>query len=76
MLTRLEFVCSDEKSVVLLKASRLYDEGHREIGPVLRGHWTEDGACSECGKYDNRDPYGSKFCPNCGATMDKGRDEP
>ena len=26
-MTRLEFICSDEKAVALIRASRLYDEG-------------------------------------------------
>lgn len=32
--------------------------------------WNDDGSCPVCGEYDNRDPFGSKVCPNCGAEMD------
>lgn len=42
-----------------------------EYGPVRHGRWNTDGSCSECGEFDNKDPYGSKYCPNCGAKMDK-----
>lgn len=31
--------------------------------------WNDDGSCPVCGKYDNKDPFGSKVCPNCGAKM-------
>lgn len=31
--------------------------------------WNDDGSCPICGKYDNKDPFGSKVCPNCGAKM-------
>lgn len=30
-MTKLEFTCTEEKSVFLLKAARLYDEGLREL---------------------------------------------
>lgn len=45
-----------------------------EVEPVRHGRWNPDGSCSECGEYDNKDPYGSKYCPNCGAKMDGGAD--
>lgn len=38
--------------------------------PVHHGRWLEGGECSRCHEFDNRDPYGSKYCPNCGAKMD------
>lgn len=41
-----------------------------DVAPVRRGRWNIDGSCSECHGYDNRDPYGSAFCPHCGAKMD------
>ena len=31
--------------------------------------WNDDGYCPVCGKYDKKDPFGSKVCPNCGAKM-------
>ena len=36
--------------------------------------WNDDGSCPVCGEYDNRDPFGSKFCPNCGAKLDLEED--
>jgi len=42
-----------------------------EAVPRRIGRWTEDGSCSVCGAYDNRDPYGSAFCPDCGAIMER-----
>ena len=41
-----------------------------DVAPVRHGWWNIDGSCSECHGYDNRDPYGSAFCPHCGAKMD------
>ena len=41
-----------------------------EVEPVRHGRWNPDGSCSECGEFDNKDPYGSNYCPNCGAKMD------
>ncbi len=39
-----------------------------DVEPVRHGHW-EEFHCSVCGKmgWDNED----KYCPNCGAKMDK-----
>ena len=36
--------------------------------------WNDDGSCPVCGEYDNRDPFGSKFCPNFGAKLDLEED--
>ena len=75
-MTKLEFTCSDEKSVFLLKAARLYDEGVK-LEPVRHGElrstgfdeiYCEWGDCSECGA-DNR--INAKFCNNCGARLDR-----
>ena len=41
-----------------------------EAEPVRYGRWNADGSCSECGEFDNKDPYGSNYCHNCGAKMD------
>lgn len=46
--------------------------GAYDVAPVRHGRWNPDGSCSRCGEYDNKDPFGSKFCPNCGAKMDGG----
>lgn len=37
----------------------------------IRGKWTADNACSECGcqPWFSRDIHIYKFCPNCGADM-------
>lgn len=40
--------------------------------PVRHGQWLNDGACSLCGAFDTRDPFGSGYCQNCGAKMDGG----
>lgn len=45
-----------------------------DVEPVRHGRWLYDGQCSECGEYDAVDPFGSKFCPHCGARMDGGAD--
>ena len=45
-------------------------EAIEEYEPVRHGKWNDDGQCSECGAFDNKDPYGSKYCHNCGAKMD------
>lgn len=37
--------------------------------PVRHGRWSLDGECSECGEFDVRDPFGSAYCPHCGAKM-------
>lgn len=36
--------------------------------------WNDDGSCPICGKYDNKDPFGSMVCPNCGAKMNQEED--
>lgn len=46
-----------------------------EAEPMRHGRWNADGSCSECGEFDNKDPYGSNYCPNCGAKMDGGETE-
>lgn len=46
-----------------------------DVAPVRRGRWSLDGQCSACGTFDNVDPYGSRYCPNCGAKMDEDRIE-
>lgn len=38
------------------------------------GRWSFDGECSECGEFDVQDPFGSAYCPHCGAKMDGGDD--
>lgn len=40
--------------------------------PVKHARWTVDGECSLCGKFDDKDPFGSEYCPNCWAKMDGG----
>lgn len=40
--------------------------------PVRHARWTVDGECSLCGKFDDKDPFGSEYCPNCWAKMDGG----
>lgn len=42
---------------------------------VQHGRWLEGGECSQCHEFDNRDPYGNKYCPNCGARMEAKRSE-
>lgn len=37
---------------------------------LKHGQWLDGGECSQCHEFDNRDPYGSNYCPNCGARMD------
>ena len=41
-----------------------------DVEPVRYGRWLNDGECSLCGHFDKRDPFGSGYCPNCGAKMD------
>lgn len=50
------------------------DVSAADVKPVLHGRWLYDGQCSECGEYDAVDPFGSKYCPHCGARMDGGAD--
>ena len=37
----------------------------------IKGHWTRDNACSECGcqPWFSGDIHNYNFCPNCGADM-------
>lgn len=53
------------------------ENGYEDAVEVVHAKWqrNSDGfmfwlVCSNCG-YDEA-PLGSKFCPNCGAIMDKG----
>lgn len=45
--------------------------------PVVHGYWVYDHwcefKCSNCGCWSNSKPYRGreKYCPNCGARMDK-----
>ena len=80
-MTKLEFVCSDEKSVALLRASRLFDAGET-LEPVRHGRWRlgkQYVECSEClVKWAVDDSIrvihttieDLKYCPNCGVKMD------
>lgn len=53
-----------------------------DVVEVRHGHWLLDSSgaefCSECGEYPFDDGeyhisgWSSKYCPNCGAKMDKG----
>lgn len=48
-----------------LPAAKVVEDRH--------GRWSYDGQCSECGGFDDfdpLDPFGSKYCPHCGARMD------
>lgn len=79
-MTKLEFTCSDEKSVFLLKAARLYDEGVK-LEPVRHGEWIPSSldpddpyfVCSVCGLgYSTiyHEGEAMEYCPSCGAKMD------
>lgn len=45
-----------------------------DVAPVRNGRWDKYGLCSYYGKHDFHDaygePYGSEYCPHCGAKMD------
>ena len=54
-----------------------------DVEPIRHGEWIKKEnettywyECSECGEEPLRDEYGrrafSRYCPNCGALMDKG----
>lgn len=85
-MTKLEFVCSDEKSVALLRAARAFDEGI-ELKPVRHARWqfeargkdgiTELPVCSWCGAtpkyYAPKNSVGMQvppYCHECGCKMD------
>ena len=75
-MTKLEFVCSDEKATFLLRAARLFDEGV-ELEPVKRGNW-EDlhdkdewyGEIYKCNLCGGLSIGGDEYCARCGAKMD------
>lgn len=46
-----------------------------DVVPVRHGRRSYDGQCSECGGFDNFDPFRSEYCPHCGARMDEGTDK-
>ena len=77
----------DAESLITQHEDIGYERGYRDgyaealevtddADPVRHGHWIEDGyndykpACSECGCHSEE----NKFCPNCGAKMDGGKD--
>ena len=51
------------------------DRWLRQLPPAqperIRGRWTRDNACSECGcqPWFSGDIHNYNFCPNCGADM-------
>lgn len=51
-----------------------FGEKQNENQRARNMRWNDDGSCPVCGEYDNRDPFGSKFCPNCGAKLDLEKD--
>ena len=65
----------------------LEDVEPADVVPVVHGKWIPQKGgglcCSECGGYALDEPDGnfihvavpSKFCPNCGARMDGGKED-
>ena len=75
MICHVEFGEDDDiRTDYEVTATMLYrDKGYRKQREGV-WIWTEDDKeecwiCSECGE---RDDFGSKFCPNCGAHMRGG----
>ena len=48
-----------------------------DVAPVVHGKWTitmrlvENAVCSNCGRYFQSYYEAYRYCPNCGAKMDK-----
>ena len=55
-----------------------------EVAPVRHGRWIaikvpnewDKGQCSECRSIFNSSVWGTNYCPDCGAKMEKGGPEP
>ena len=53
-----------------------------DVVPVRHGRWIvikvpnewDKGQCSECRSIFNSSVWGTNYCPNCGAKMDRGAD--
>lgn len=49
-----------------------------DVAPVVHGRWREMDkgyyVCSSCNTFITVN-YGYKYCPNCGAKMDRGQDD-
>lgn len=85
-MTEIKIVREDEKATAILKAIRQIDDGE-ELESVRHGRWvlgdvepvyfTPGGnrpwICSECGQVVSwmLGKPNEKYCPNCGAKMDK-----
>lgn len=80
-MTEIKIVREDEKATAILKAIRQIDDGE-ELEPVQHGRWIErkslhaDGGisaqCSICRRDIQYLGNPLKYCPNCGAKIDKG----